>query len=253
MLLVILSALPWLRRPEAWLATLCTRLCCPQLHHPAGARAPYLVTTAVLITLCSSGRGLKETGGSPVTAGAGCTPLLVAASAWIHGSWYSAGFAGAAILIGRILEVGDLVWRCWLLGSFLGCALTGHPWEFLFQAVRHMFGVFGHLVVNRQLEPELHQTTGRPRRCWWWRPCSCGARFHPLESARRVESIFHHDGLGLASGVKIQRFGGTGGRRPSCVGGVELQEHLSGTCLWIRDDACSSHLDWPAVVSGVYQ
>jgi hypothetical protein len=45
---------------------------------------------------------------------------------------------------------------CWLAGSFLGCALTGHPWEFLFQSMRLMFGVFGGAVVTRQLVTELH-------------------------------------------------------------------------------------------------
>ena len=49
---------------------------------------------------------------------------------------------------------------CWLAGSFLGCALTGHPWEFLFQSVRHLFGVFGDFVVTRELVPELQPADG---------------------------------------------------------------------------------------------
>src|SRR6516165_9717274 len=50
MLLVMLSAVPWLRRPEAWLAALCiAAVFVPSCTTRMARGRPYLLTTAVLI------------------------------------------------------------------------------------------------------------------------------------------------------------------------------------------------------------
>ena len=87
MLLVTLCALPWFRRPEAWL----TALFIASVFIPACTTRfmrgrPYLLTDAVLITILFLwSRPAKDW---PSRAAMIFTPLLVAASAWIHGSWY---------------------------------------------------------------------------------------------------------------------------------------------------------------------
>src|SRR5271170_1380234 len=159
MLLVTLGALPWLRRPEAWLGSLLlAAVFAPACTTRLMRGRPYILTDAVLITILFLwSRQEKD---SPRRLALILTPLLVAASAWIHGSWYMLVLPGAAILFAGFWRSAIAYSLCWLAGSFLGSALTGHPWEFLFQSVRHMFGVFGNFVVNRQLEPELYPSDG---------------------------------------------------------------------------------------------
>ena len=159
MLLVTLCALPWFRRPEAWLGSLLiASVFIPECTTRFARGRPYLVTDAALITILFLwSRPEKDW---PSRVAMIFTPLLVAASAWIHGSWYLLGLPGLAILCAGYWRSAMVYIGCWLAGSFLGCALTGHPWEFLFQSVRHMFGVFGNFVVSRELVPELQPSDG---------------------------------------------------------------------------------------------
>src|SRR6185369_13906760 len=96
---------------------------------------------------------------------------------------------------------------CWLAGSFFGCALTGHPFGFLFQSVRHMFGVFGDFVVNRQLEPELHPSDGELPAVLLaavflvWRKVSLGWNARVLR-----DPIFMMMVVGWVLGLKMRRF-----------------------------------------------
>lgn len=232
MLLVTLSALPWLRRPEAWLGALVvaavfTPACTTRL---ARGR-PYLVTTAVLITLLFLWSRLKENREDrPSRLALTLTPLLVAASAWIHGSWYLLALPALAILFAGHWRSAFWFGVCWLAGSFLGSALTGHPWEFLLQSVRHMFGVFGHVVVNRQLEPELHPSDGETpavlvvAALLLWRTISSG--WNPRVV---LNPIFILMILGWLLGLKIQRFWWDFGIPAFMVWvAFELQDHLEG-------------------------
>jgi hypothetical protein len=138
------------------------------------------------------------------------TPFLVAASAWIHGSWYMLVLPGAAILFAGYWRSALAYGGCWLVGSLLGCALTGHPVEFLFQSVRHMFEVFGNSVVNRQLEPEFYPSDGETAAVLLvigfliWRFISNrgqSGKFVPL-----LNPIFVMMILGWVLGLKMRRF-----------------------------------------------
>jgi len=206
MLLVTLCALPWFRRPEAWLAALfVAAIFAPACTTRFARGRPYILTDAVLITIMFLwSRQEKD---QPRRLAIIFTPLLVAASAWIHGSWYMLVLPGAAILFAGFWRSAILYGGCWLAGSFLGCALTGHPWEFLFQSVRHMFGVFGHTVLNRQLEPELHPSDGQTPAVLavvallLWRRASLG--WNPRAM---LNPVFMMMALGWLLGIKMQRF-----------------------------------------------
>jgi hypothetical protein len=156
------------------------------------------------------------------------TPLLVAASAWVHGSWYMLVLPGAALLFAGFWRSAVLYGGCWLVGSFLGCALTGHPWEFLFQSVRHMFGVFGHTVLSRQLEPELHPSDGQTPAVLvvvallLWRKISLGWNLQVLRNP-----IFAMMVLGWVLGIKMQRFWWDWGMPAFIIWvALEFQAHL---------------------------
>ena len=101
MLLVTLCALPWLRRPEAWLgALLAAAVFAPACTTRFMRGRPYILTDFVVMTilLLWSRWADSDEKDSPRRSALIFTPLLVAASAWIHGSWYMLVLPGAAIL-----------------------------------------------------------------------------------------------------------------------------------------------------------
>jgi hypothetical protein len=124
MSLVMLCAVPWFRRPEAWLAALfAAAIIIPACTTRIARGRPYIFTDAVLITILFLwSRQEKD---QPRLLVSIFTALLVAASAWIHGSWYLLALPGAAILFAGFWRSAICYGACWLAGSFFGCALTG--------------------------------------------------------------------------------------------------------------------------------
>jgi len=227
MLLVTLCGLPWFRRPEAWLAALfLAAVFIPACTTRFARGRPYLVTDAVLVTILFLWSNWEKDW--PRRGAIIFTPLLVAASAWIHGSWYLLCLPGAAILLAGYWRAALVYGACWLAGSVLGCGLTGHPFGFLFQSVRHMFGVFGDFVVNRQLEPELHPGDGATAAVLavaallLWRAFAFGWNARVF-----LNPIFMMMALAWVLGLKMQRFWWDFGTPAFIVwAALELQAHF---------------------------
>lgn len=161
MLLVTMAALPWLRRPESWLAALlAVTICVPRLTNRLTLGRPYLVTVAtfILLILIWSRMGNRR----PRLLEIGATLLLIALDAWIHGGWYQLGLPIAALALSGRWRTALWYGGCWLAGSVLGCGFTGHPWAFLYQSAKHLFGVFGDFHVDRELSAELLPSGGDP-------------------------------------------------------------------------------------------
>jgi hypothetical protein len=161
MLLVQAAVLPWLRRPEAWLAALlaCV-LCVREFSARLVLGRPYLFTVAASILLLFMWSRIQ--GRRPRLDEMLYTILLVAAAAWIHGSFYQLILPVAVLLLMGRWRQGTWMACCWAGGSFLGSALTGHPWEFLSQSVRHLSAVFSEYLLTRQLVRELEPSDGDP-------------------------------------------------------------------------------------------
>jgi len=230
MLLVTLCGLPWLRRPEAWLgALLAAAVFAPACTTRFMRGRPYLLTDFVVMTILLLWS--QQTKGSPRRMALISTPLLVAASAWVHGSWYMLVLPGAAILLAGYWRSALAYGGCWLVGSFLGCALTGQPWEFMFQSVRHMFEVFGNSAVNRQLESEFYPSDGETAAVLLviamllWRTFSIRSQLR--EPGRLINPIFMMMVMGWVLGLKMRRFWWDYGT-PAFILWVayELQAHL---------------------------
>jgi len=206
MLLVTMAPLPWLRRPECWLAALlATTICVPRLASRLALGRPYLVTVAtfILLILIWSRMGNRRPRMSEIAS----TLLLIALDAWIHGGWYQLALPLAALAICRRWRPALWYGACWLVGSVLGCAFTGHPWGFLYQCVKHLFGVFGDFHVDRELSAELLPSGGDPPMVFaviamlLWRSRS------PNWNARELlNPIFMMAVLGWLLGLKMFRF-----------------------------------------------
>jgi hypothetical protein len=106
--------------------------------------------------------------------------------------------------------------------------LTGHPFGFLIQSVRHLFGVFGHAVLTRQLVPELHGSDGSPLAVivvgllLLWRVQAVG-----WNSRVVLNPFFMMMALGCVLGLKVVRFWWDWGMMAFMVWvALEFQEHL---------------------------
>ena len=205
-LLIALSALPWLRRPEAWPATLLImNVASMQLLFRLTMGRPLLVPVAVLITILFAWTR-RKTARSPLLLFGG-TVLFIALAVWIHGSWYLFAIPVAAFLLARRFREAFGLAVCWLLGSILGAAATGDPVRFLGQHLRLLEFSVRHYNVAIQLVGEMQPTDGvfnmiviiggllvfRKVR---------GGRGEPLFS----DPVFLLILLGWLLGLKIQRF-----------------------------------------------
>jgi hypothetical protein len=227
MLRVTLCALPWFRRPEAWLAAMFIALVFVPACTTRFARGrPYLLTDAMLIIILLLWS--RQENDRPRRLTILLTPLLVAASAWIHGSWYLLCLPGAAILLAGWWRSAICYGGCWLVGSFLGCALTGYPLGFLLQSTRHMFGVFGDFTVIRQLEPEMYPSDGDiPAVLAVVVLLLCRKMFLGWNPRALLNPVFMMMVLGWLLGLKMRRFWWDFGTPAFMVWvALELQEHF---------------------------
>jgi hypothetical protein len=153
------SPLPWLRRPEAWLASLTLMmLICPYFAKRAFAGRPFFLTmAATLILLCM---WTRADDGKITRTRILISIVLMALSTWIHGSWYLFVLIPAAFLLAREWRKGITLTFCWVAGSILGAALTGQPWTFLAQSFRIPFLALGQNAPVESLVGEFQPFKG---------------------------------------------------------------------------------------------
>src|SRR5277367_6629058 len=140
-ILVGWSALPWLKRPEAWLVTLMLATLVAEVCGRMTLGRPYLVTFTVLLTLLFLWQ--KFGSSPPKTWMLLLATALFALDTFVHGVWYL-----WVLLLGAFVLAGALRWAvslgvCWAIGVFIGSALTGHPLEYPLQAFKIMLLALG--------------------------------------------------------------------------------------------------------------
>ena len=229
MSLVMLCALPWFRRPEAWLAALfAAAIFIPACTTRFARGRPYLLTDAVLITILFLwSRQEKD---RPRRAGVSIfTALLVAASAWIHGSWYLLVLPGAAILFAGFWRSAILLWRLLAGGKF-----------FWLRADRPSVGIF--IPIRAAHVRRLRTFCRQPpigagmasvrrrnfRRARGGRPAFMARKIFLGWNPRAVlNPVFMMMVLGWLLGLKVRRFWWDFGMPAFMVWvALELQEHF---------------------------
>jgi hypothetical protein len=153
------SALPWLKRPEAWLITLILML---------GVQAPFMrrfmmgrpfmwsMLALMTILFLFQARASLPPGKRCCAAMTG----LIALAILLHGVWYFWALPVAAFLLARQWRWAAAFAGCWAAGTALGALLTGHPVVYLVEALRQAFGVIGRHATQSTLATELRPTTG---------------------------------------------------------------------------------------------
>lgn len=157
--LFVLAPLFLMRFPESWLAALVTlAIAAPFTFSRLLLGRPYIFTMTFLVILCLSWRKLKGKELSLVIAAA--LTILMAASTWIHCSWYLFVMPLTAFLLAREWRVAAIFCICAGLGIAAGAALTGHPVMFLKQTLTHLFLAFGNNDAEYMLVSEFRPSFG---------------------------------------------------------------------------------------------
>ena len=157
-ILVGWSALPWLKRPEAWLATLTLATLVAAVCGRMTLGRPYLVTFAVLLTLLFL---WQKNGSSPPKKWMLLlATVLFALGTFVHGVWYL-----WVLPLGAFFLAGEFRWAvslgfCWAAGVFIGSAFTGHPFEYPLQAFKLALLAVGAHATTRTMATELQPFDG---------------------------------------------------------------------------------------------
>jgi hypothetical protein len=85
---------------------------------------------------------------------------LFALGTFVHGVWYL-----WVLLLGAFVFAGQIRWGvslggCWVVGVLIGSTLTGHPFDYPFQALKLAFLAVGTHATTRTMASELQPFTG---------------------------------------------------------------------------------------------
>ncbi len=153
------SALPWLKRPEAWLITLALML---GVQMPFMRRfmvgRPFMWSMLALMTILF----LWQARGSAPPDKRACAAMtgLIALAVLLHGVWYFWALPVAAFFLARQFRWAWALAGCWVAGAVLGAIFTGRPVVYLVEAWRQAWGVIGLHTTQSTLATELRPTTG---------------------------------------------------------------------------------------------
>jgi hypothetical protein len=154
------SALPWLKRPEAWLVAMGAGALGGGMAERLALGRPFLLTTAGLLTIlfCWQTHGSHR----PKWWLAVCLTLLIAACSFVHGVWYLWSLPVAAFFLAGQFRWGVMLAFAWLAGVVLGAAFTGHPCESLYQAIVLAQRAFSVHATQRTMGSEIQPSDGEP-------------------------------------------------------------------------------------------
>lgn len=155
--LLLAAAVPWMRAPEAWLAAvLAMMLAAPALMTRWTQGRPFLLTEAILIALLLAWREQEQPSWPKIIL----TFAGFALSVWMHGAWYLWVLVPPAFFLAGRWRAGVALTLCWLAGSLAGALLTGHPVQYLYQAVDIAVTVLRQPAPPELLVGELRPNSG---------------------------------------------------------------------------------------------
>jgi len=152
------AAMACLKRPEAWLAGFVLVSLVSDLTPRFMLGRPFVLSAAAMAVILLV---WQRHGSSPPKwwTVAWMTPLI-AGAVFLHGVWYL-----WVLLVAAFFLAGQFRWCCllaasWIMGAFLGSALTGHPIESMLQAVQLAARAVGMHQTQLTMVSELKPSGG---------------------------------------------------------------------------------------------
>ncbi|MEP6619783.1 MAG: hypothetical protein ABJE47_10720 [bacterium] len=209
--LLALSAVPWLERPEAWLATFVVVV-------GAGTGAmerymlgrPFLISAAVLTSIL----WLWNTHGAepPTKRRIAILTGLFAIAALLHGSWYLWSLLVLSFVIAGEYQWARTIGATWIAGTIIGACLTGQPLGYLVESVRMGFDAFGQHAYQSTLVHEFRPIADNMPGLLLVAGLIIFRRLGDFETPPlRKNPAFWLGCIGLALGYKAMRFWGDWG------------------------------------------
>jgi hypothetical protein len=152
------SALPWLKRPEAWLIALTAAALASDVPLRFLIGRPFILTIAGLLTILFAWQAHDTS--PPKWWTAVWMAALITACTFVHGVWYLWALPVAAFFLAGQFRWGWMLVVGWAAGTFLGASLTGHPFESPCQAVVMAIRAFGLHTTQRTLVTEFQPSSG---------------------------------------------------------------------------------------------
>ena len=149
------AMLPWLRRPEAWLVALLTAMIISDVPQRLMLGRPFILTITVLMTVLFAAQKCR-----PDWRMFALFTVALAACTFVHGVWYLWVLPIAAFFFAGQFRWTILLALAWIVGVACAALLTGHPMDYLSQAVDMAAGSVGQHATNRTEVTELQPFGG---------------------------------------------------------------------------------------------
>lgn len=152
------SAMAFLKRPEAWLATLLLFCLSSIVIERLMLGRPFALTLAALVVVLLAWQrhgptSLKWWNIFWMTG-------LIALVVFLHGVWYLWALPVAAFFLARQFRWGFMLAASCVAGTILASALTGHPVEYIWQAMKLALRVEAIHATQNTLVKEMRPATG---------------------------------------------------------------------------------------------
>lgn len=155
------SALPWLRRPESWLASIVIVLGAGTvLMNRLMLGRPFLVSATSLVTVLGLWQSHGSAGERPARRDWIVMIVAVSLSVLLHGSWYLWVMPIVAFVLAGDEEWAKAVALSCVIGTVIGALLTFHPIGQLIESVRMGYDAFSEHLTQKTLVGEFRPTTG---------------------------------------------------------------------------------------------
>ncbi|HZV34630.1 MAG TPA: hypothetical protein VFB72_08675 [Verrucomicrobiae bacterium] len=159
MLCVFYAPLPWLRRPEAWLAALLAQMIAiPEVMTRFAQARPYLITEGVLIAILFAWSRRDEE--KPSWPKLILTTIGITLSVWMHGTWYLWMLPIVAFCLAQRWRTAGWLAACFAAGTIVGALLTGNPIAFLEQQVLQVIAITREHLPQWMLVGEFRPSYG---------------------------------------------------------------------------------------------
>ena len=149
------AMLPWLQRPEAWLIALLAAMIVSDLPQRFLLGRPFILTSTVLMTILFAAQKSAPSWKNFLLFAA-----LITGCTFVHGVWYLWVLPIAAFFFAGQFRWTILFLAAWLVGVGFAALLTGHPVDYLAQAVSMAANSVGQHATNRTVVSELQPFGG---------------------------------------------------------------------------------------------